>query len=144
MAMAQMDLLGKVCAHEDLILIAKCRSSKLLFEVLVACSVLIYLRLGSCLSEATRPVRVTRKLWKLPQQEVHPPILWPNGFKYDGQLLRLALDLAQRLLPAFYTDTGIPYPRVNLRHGIPFYQNSPLNRDSNVGECSIDGSTGNH
>ena len=58
------------------------------------------------------------------------PIPWPNGFKYDGQLLRLALDLAQRLLPAFYTDTGIPYPRVNLRHGIPFYTNSPLNRGS--------------
>ncbi|KAF4967095.1 hypothetical protein FZEAL_10577 [Fusarium zealandicum] len=57
------------------------------------------------------------------------PISWPNGFKYDGQLLRLALDLGQRLLPAFYTDTGIPYPRVNLRHGIPFYANSPLHRD---------------
>lgn len=54
------------------------------------------------------------------------PITWPNGFKYDGQLLRLALDLAQRLLPAFYTTTGMPYPRVNLRHGIPFYVNSPL------------------
>ncbi|KAL3425412.1 ER degradation-enhancing alpha-mannosidase-like protein 1 [Phlyctema vagabunda] len=53
-------------------------------------------------------------------------ILWPNGFKYNGQLLRLALDLAQRLLPAFYTATGMPYPRVNLRHGIPFYTNSPL------------------
>lgn len=56
------------------------------------------------------------------------PIKWPNGFVYDGHLLRLALDLAQRLLPAFYTDTGIPYPRVNLRHGIPFYTNSPLHR----------------
>ncbi|KAI5467430.1 glycosyl hydrolase family 47-domain-containing protein [Mariannaea sp. PMI_226] len=56
------------------------------------------------------------------------PISWPNGFKYDGQLLRLALDLGQRLLPAFYTETGIPYPRVNLRHGIPFYTNSPLHR----------------
>lgn len=54
------------------------------------------------------------------------PITWPNGLKYDGQLLRLALDLAQRLLPAFYTRTGMPYPRVNLRHGIPFYANSPL------------------
>lgn len=57
--------------------------------------------------------------------ETHP-IAWPNGLKYDGQLLRLALDLAQRLLPAFYTQTGMPYPRVNLRHGIPFYVNSPL------------------
>ncbi|KAI1827119.1 glycoside hydrolase family 47 protein [Xylaria intraflava] len=58
------------------------------------------------------------------------PIAWPNGFKYDGQLLRLALDLAQRLLPAFYTPTGMPYPRVNLRHGIPFYVNSPLHKNT--------------
>lgn len=55
-----------------------------------------------------------------------PPIPWPNGLEYDGQLLRLALDLAKRLLPAFYTTTGMPYPRVNLRHGIPFFPNSPL------------------
>ncbi|KAI1392776.1 glycoside hydrolase family 47 protein [Hypoxylon trugodes] len=60
------------------------------------------------------------------------PIPWPNGFKYNGQLLRLALDLAQRLLPAFYTQTGLPYPRVNLRHGIPFYLNSPLHTKSNL------------
>ncbi|KAI1147944.1 glycoside hydrolase family 47 protein [Nemania diffusa] len=58
------------------------------------------------------------------------PIAWPNGFRYDGQLLRLALDLAQRLLPAFYTQTGMPYPRVNLRHGIPFYLNSPLHESA--------------
>lgn len=55
-----------------------------------------------------------------------PSISWPNGLKYDGQLLRLALDLAKRMLPAFYTTTGMPYPRVNLRHGIPFFPNSPL------------------
>jgi mannosidase alpha-like ER degradation enhancer 1 len=36
---------------------------------------------------------------------------------YDGALLSLAHDLASRLLPAFETTTGIPYPRVNLRHG---------------------------
>ncbi len=66
-----------------------------------------------------------------PTPPAHPderqsPIEWPNGFTYDGQLLRLALDLATRLLPAFYTNTGMPYPRVNLRYGIPFYTNSPL------------------
>ena len=59
-----------------------------------------------------------------------PTIKWPNGFRYNGQLLRLALDLSERLLPAFYTATGMPYPRVNLRHGIPFYLNSPLNKDA--------------
>ncbi|KAI1099952.1 glycoside hydrolase family 47 protein [Jackrogersella minutella] len=65
------------------------------------------------------------------ETEQHP-IPWPNGFKYDGQLLRLSLDLAQRLLPAFYTQTGLPYPRVNLRHGIPFYLNSPLHGNAGL------------
>ena len=53
-------------------------------------------------------------------------VRWSRKFIYDGQLLRLAHDLATRLLPAFTTSTGIPYPRVNLRYGIPFYLNSPL------------------
>lgn len=56
-------------------------------------------------------------------------IRWSKRFVYDGQLLRLAHDLATRLLPAFTTSTGIPYPRVNLRFGIPFYTNSPLSCD---------------
>lgn len=59
------------------------------------------------------------------------PIVWPGGFMYSGQLLRLAFDLAERLLPAFYSATGMPYPRVNLRHGIPFYKKSPLNQPPN-------------
>ncbi|TKX23228.1 ER degradation-enhancing alpha-mannosidase-like protein [Elsinoe australis] len=58
-----------------------------------------------------------------------------DKFVYDGQLLRLAYDLGQRLLPAFHTPTGIPYPRVNLRTGIPFYENSPLNNDAEHGQC---------
>lgn len=58
-------------------------------------------------------------------------IKWENGFIYDGQFLRLAWDLANRILPAFYTDTGLPYPRVNLRTGVPFYLNSPLNKVAN-------------
>lgn len=44
--------------------------------------------------------------------------LRPPG--YTGELLMLARDLATRLLPAFKdTRTGIPYPRVNLRRGVP-------------------------
>ena len=62
-------------------------------------------------------------------------IRWRRGFRYDGQLLALAHDLGRRLLPAFYTPTGIPYPRVNLRHGIPFYPNSPFNHDAEHGQC---------
>ncbi|KAJ8523546.1 hypothetical protein ONZ45_g68 [Pleurotus djamor] len=37
---------------------------------------------------------------------------------YKGELLQLALDLGERLLPAFATATGIPFARVNLRHGV--------------------------
>ncbi|XP_032146427.1 ER degradation-enhancing alpha-mannosidase-like protein 1 isoform X2 [Sapajus apella] len=39
---------------------------------------------------------------------------------YDNELLYMAHDLAVRLLPAFEnTKTGIPYPRVNLKTGVP-------------------------
>ena len=76
-----------------------------------------------------------RKLkWGRPAPEDR--IEWSSGFVYDGQLLRLAYDLGERLLPAFYTPNGIPYPRVNLRYGIPFYSNSPLNADAENGHCS--------
>ncbi|PBP20778.1 glycosyl hydrolase family 47 [Diplocarpon rosae] len=75
---------------------------------------------------------------KLEKGEI-PAIAWPNGLRYDGQLLRLALDLAERLLPAFYTATGMPYPRVNLRHGIPFYLNSPLHQDSDPTDYTHEG-----
>ncbi|CAK5275566.1 unnamed protein product [Mycena citricolor] len=37
---------------------------------------------------------------------------------YKGELLDMALDLAERLLPSFSTPTGMPYARVNLRHGV--------------------------
>ena len=69
-----------------------------------------------------------------PNKELY--VKWPNSFAYDGQLLRLAEDLAKRLLPAFVTPTGLPYPRVNLRYGVPFYANSPLSNDSDNGQCS--------
>lgn len=38
------------------------------------------------------------------------------GFRiegYEGELLELARDLGERLLPAFETATGIPYARVS-------------------------------
>lgn len=31
---------------------------------------------------------------------------------YNGELLDMAVDLADRLLPAFHTSSGIPFPRV--------------------------------
>jgi len=47
------------------------------------------------------------------------PLPTVAGWDYQGELLRLAVDLADRLLPAFDTPTGIPYGTVNLRHGVP-------------------------
>ena len=41
-------------------------------------------------------------------------------FTYNDELLHLAEDLGRRLLPALTkSPTGIPYPRINLRHGLP-------------------------
>ncbi|XP_052825291.1 ER degradation-enhancing alpha-mannosidase-like protein 3 isoform X2 [Octopus bimaculoides] len=37
---------------------------------------------------------------------------------YNNELLAMAHDVGIRLLPAFNTTTGIPYPKVNLLHGI--------------------------
>ncbi|XP_066500275.1 ER degradation-enhancing alpha-mannosidase-like protein 3 isoform X2 [Hoplias malabaricus] len=37
---------------------------------------------------------------------------------YNDELLHMAKDLGIRLLPAFNTSSGLPYPRVNLRHGV--------------------------
>lgn len=78
------------------------------------------------------------RLWSQKQLwDKQKGITWSNGFVYDGQLLRLAYDLGSRLIPAFFTNTGIPYPRVNLRHGIPFYLNSPYFYDAEDGHCDI-------
>ncbi|KXJ29612.1 ER degradation-enhancing alpha-mannosidase-like protein 3 [Exaiptasia diaphana] len=42
-----------------------------------------------------------------------------NGMAwYQGELLEMAKDIANRILPAFNTTTGIPYPKVNLKYGI--------------------------
>ncbi|XP_060068085.1 ER degradation-enhancing alpha-mannosidase-like protein 3 [Ylistrum balloti] len=37
---------------------------------------------------------------------------------YNDELLSMAKEVGYRLLPAFNTSTGIPYARVNLKHGI--------------------------
>ena len=79
---------------------------------------------------------LTQKGTRLSEQGGVQSVRWTRNFDYDGQLLRLAYDLGKRLLPAFHTATGLPYPRVNLRDGVPFYHNSPLNQDAEDGQCS--------
>jgi len=39
-------------------------------------------------------------------------------FTYEGELLELAEDLGNRLLPAFESPTGIPFHRINLQRGV--------------------------
>ncbi|XP_075972236.1 ER degradation-enhancing alpha-mannosidase-like protein 2 [Anticarsia gemmatalis] len=41
------------------------------------------------------------------------------GWPCNGPLLRLAEDVAQRLITAFDTTTGMPYGTINLRAGVP-------------------------
>ncbi|XP_050530017.1 ER degradation-enhancing alpha-mannosidase-like protein 2 isoform X2 [Daktulosphaira vitifoliae] len=41
------------------------------------------------------------------------------GWPCNGPLLRMAEDVARKLLPAFDTPTGMPYGTVNLRSGVP-------------------------
>ena len=57
------------------------------------------------------------------KQESSPKMVCHNQtyrlWKYDGFLLELARDIGDRLLPAFNTETGIPYGTVNLLSGIP-------------------------
>lgn len=51
-------------------------------------------------------------------EDANFPGLSPDWYLDD--LLSLAHDLADRLLPAFDgTATGVPFPRVNLKHGLP-------------------------
>ncbi|XP_001651175.2 ER degradation-enhancing alpha-mannosidase-like protein 2 [Aedes aegypti] len=46
------------------------------------------------------------------------------GWPCNGPLLRLAEDVARRLLPAFDTRTGMPYGTVNLKYGVPYGETS--------------------
>ncbi|KAG1692971.1 ER degradation-enhancing alpha-mannosidase-like protein 3 [Nymphon striatum] len=45
---------------------------------------------------------------------------------YTGQLLNMAKELGYRLLPAFNTTTGLPTPKINLRHGLDSENLGPM------------------
>jgi hypothetical protein len=53
--------------------------------------------------------------------------LFSGPRKYNGELLRLATDLADRMLPAFKTNTGIPYSRVLKSLEASFFQTWQVN-----------------
>eukprot|EP00111_Clytia_hemisphaerica_P024722 TCONS_00072869-protein len=41
------------------------------------------------------------------------------GWPCEGPLLKLAVDAAEKLLPAFQTNTSMPYGTINLKNGVP-------------------------
>jgi mannosidase alpha-like ER degradation enhancer 3 len=42
----------------------------------------------------------------------------PTLLRYRDELLEMAVDIGNRLMKAFDTQTGLPYTRINLRHGL--------------------------
>lgn len=59
------------------------------------------------------------------------------GWPCAGPLLRLAEDVGRRLLPAFNTETGMPYGTVNLRHGVPSGE-TPITCTAGVGTVIVE------
>ncbi|CAI5745687.1 unnamed protein product [Peronospora destructor] len=62
--------------------------------------------------------------------------LFPEG-GYDDALLRLAVDLGKRLMPAFDTATGIPYGTVNLKRGV-LAGETPIASTAGAGSLSLE------
>lgn len=62
--------------------------------------------------------------------------IFPKG-EYKGELLALAQDVADRLMPAFDTPTGIPFGTVNLRYGVP-KKETPIASTAGAGSLSLE------
>ncbi|KAK8401751.1 hypothetical protein O3P69_001103 [Scylla paramamosain] len=60
-----------------------------------------------------------------------------EGWPCSGPLLRMAKDVADRLLPAFDTPTGMPYGTVNLREGVPDGE-TPITCTAGVGTYIVE------
>lgn len=59
------------------------------------------------------------------------------GWPCNGPLLRLAEDVAKRILPAFDTKTGMPYGTVNLKYGVPNGE-TPITCTAGVGTFIVE------
>ncbi|KAE9417414.1 hypothetical protein Angca_008522, partial [Angiostrongylus cantonensis] len=60
-----------------------------------------------------------------------------DGWPCSGPLLRLAASMASRLLPAFNTDTGMPYGTVNLKYGVPKSE-TPITCTAGIGTFIVE------
>uniref|UniRef100_A0A0N5BJW6 alpha-1,2-Mannosidase n=1 Tax=Strongyloides papillosus TaxID=174720 RepID=A0A0N5BJW6_STREA len=61
----------------------------------------------------------------------------PEGWPCKGPLLDLAVKFADKLLPAFNTDTGMPYGTVNLKYGVN-KDETPITCTAGVGTFIIE------
>ncbi len=59
------------------------------------------------------------------------------GWPCQGPLLRLAETVARKLLPAFDTNTGMPFGTVNLRYGVPQHE-TPVTCTAGVGTFIVE------
>jgi len=64
----------------------------------------------------------------------------PHGWPCKGPLLDLAVDVANRILPAFNTTTGMPFGSINLRHGVAADE-TPVTCTSGVGTFIVEFAT---
>lgn len=60
-----------------------------------------------------------------------------EGWPCNGPLLRLAVQAAEKLLPAFETETGMPYGTVNLKYGVPVNE-TPITCTASVGTFLVE------
>ncbi|EGT60257.1 hypothetical protein CAEBREN_29796 [Caenorhabditis brenneri] len=60
-----------------------------------------------------------------------------EGYPCDSPLLKLAVKMADRLMPAFNTDTGMPYGTVNLKYGV-HKDETPVTCTAGVGTFIIE------
>ncbi|KAF1751618.1 hypothetical protein GCK72_018172 [Caenorhabditis remanei] len=60
-----------------------------------------------------------------------------QGYPCDGPLLKLAVKMADRLMPAFNTETGMPYGTVNLKYGV-HKDETPITCTAGVGTFIIE------
>ncbi|CAB04078.1 alpha-1,2-Mannosidase [Caenorhabditis elegans] len=60
-----------------------------------------------------------------------------EGYPCDSPLLKLAVKMADRLMPAFNTETGMPYGTVNLKYGV-HKDETPITCTAGVGTFLIE------
>lgn len=82
-------------------------------------------------------IRVIGGLLSAHLLSAHAGVKLEEDWPCRGPLLRLAVEAAERLLPAFHTPTGMPYGTVNLRYGVPNNE-TPVTCTAGVGTFIIE------